>query len=235
MSRKKLQELSTDPFVLAMDQADDLKPIPAEFAAGWLSVSETILGEWRSAGRTPPQFIKITDKKVVYPMGELRRFMREALEEALATNAERRSAAPLSATKPTSAAEQMAKITGAKDLSHLGLDDEILRGGRRKGVRHASFSQFMARGAAEDEWVFALIPGRYGGAYRRPVDLIETLYMSEEEIGDASCEQLSQAAYLERLQIYLSAAPGQTEAGERHAAVKAMDTSHMKSRPPVRS
>lgn len=216
MGRYKLEDLSLDPFVIAMDQADDLKPIPEKFAAGWLSLAPTLLQEWRSSGRTPPQFIKITDKKVVYPMGELRRFMRELLEKARAADAER--AVP-NVMETSSAAETLANITGAKDSKALGLDQTIMRGGRRKGVKQSSFIQFMAEGQSDDEWVFAMIPDASRGCFRRPVDLIQTLTLplSDEQIEGAACEQLSMANFLERLTEYQKEKPNQDASAEREA------------------
>lgn len=217
MARKKLDDLTRDPFIIAMAGADDLQPIPEHFAAGWLSISLTVLQDWRREGRTPPQAIKVTDKKVVYPMGELRRFVREALEAAQATLAERRPPTSLPPLKHSSAADRMGQITGTKDLSSLGLDDEMLRGGRRKKVRQNSFPQFMAQAEPEDEWVFAMIPDPHQGAYRRPVDLIETLNMPLEQIGDGTCEQLTMTDYLKRLTDYLNAKAGQDQAYDRAA------------------
>ncbi|WP_017462013.1 hypothetical protein [Dyella ginsengisoli] len=226
MARYKLADLSTDPFVLAMDQADDLKPIPEKFAAGWLSLAPTILQEWRSAGRTPPQFVYLTDKKVVYPMGELRRLMRELMEEAQ-TGSERRpdSQRPEPPNKaPTSAEARMTKITGTSDPKHLGLDQTLMRGGRRKGVKHATFASFLAEGQAEDEWVFAMIPDRSPGKSVRPVDLIETLRLelSDEQIEGATCEQLSLAEYLERSVTYHRDKPDRDRSAEREATLRAM-------------
>lgn len=217
MGRQKLADLSLDPFVLAMDQADDLKPIPEKFASAWLSVSVTVMEEWRSAGRPvpppPPQPFKLTGKTVLYAMGDLRAFVRATLEAARATA---RPPAPPERTVSTSAAEALAKITGV-DLAALGLDQEVLRGGRRKKIRQDSFPQFMALAEPDDEWVFAMIPDSHHGAYRRPVDLIETLNMPLEQIEDGTCEQLTMMDYLDRLTVYLNAKAGQDRAAERAA------------------
>lgn len=221
MARYKLADLSTDPFVLAMDQADDLKPIPEPFAAAWLSISQTILQEWRSAGRTPPQFIYVTEKRIAYPMGELRRFVREKLE-ASKTGLEK----PDTTTEPTSASAEarLTKITGTSDPKHLGLDQTLMRGGRRKGVKHATFASFLAEGQAEDEWVFAMIPDQSPGKTVRPVDLIETLRLelSDEQIEGASCEQLTLAEYLERSVTYHRDKPDRDRSAEREATLRAM-------------
>lgn len=222
MARYKLADLSTDPFVLAMDQADDLKPIPEKFAAGWLSLAPTILQDWRSAGRTPPQFVYLTEKKVVYPMGELRRFMRELLEQA-GTGPEKRADSQRPET-PTSAEARLSKITGTPDPKRLGLDQTLMRGGRRKGVKQATFASFLAEGQAEDEWVFAMIPDQSPGKTVRPVDLIETLRLelSDEQIEGATCEQLSLAEYLERSVTYHRDKPDRDRSAEREATLRAM-------------
>lgn len=229
MGRKKLEDLTRDPQVLALAHADDHQLVNEDLAAGFLSLSLTVLRGWRSEGRTPPAFVALTGRAIRYPVGELRRFVREILEKAQARLDDHRPAAPPAAVShSSSAAERMAKITGAKDLTHLGLDQEILRGGRRKQVNHASFAQFMAQAAPEDEWVFALLPDPSRGAYCRPVDLIETLHMSEAEIGEATCAQLTLTEYLERLTAYLAAKPAQELAAERK---EQMDTLEPPRRP----
>lgn len=215
MGRKKLEDLTRDPQVLALAQADDHQLVNEDLAAGFLALSLTVLQGWRSEGRTPPTFIALTEKAIRYPVGELRRFVREALERSQARVDDHHASAPPAPPSHSSAAERMAKITGTKDLSHLGLDQEILRGGRRKKVNHASFAQFMTQAQPEDEWVFALVPDPSRGTYRRPVDLAETLHMSEAQIGDATCEQLTMTAYLERLAAYFEAKPFQDEAHRR--------------------
>ena len=112
--------------------------------------------------------------------------------------------------------------------SHLGMNLKPVKRGRRKGVKHSSYPEFMAKGAPDDEWVFALIPDPNKGAYRRPVDLIETLHMPEEQIGDATCEQLSMTDYLDRLSGYLQAKAGQDLAGERAGEMATLPPSRVK-------
>lgn len=233
MARYKIADLSTDPFVLAMDQADDLKPIPEKFAAAWLSLAPTILGDMRRAGITPPQYI-YRNKNVIYPMGELRRYMRELLEEAVKGSEKRAESKRSETPTPTSAEARLTKITGTPDPKRLGLDQTLMRGGRRKGVKQATFASFLAEGQAEDEWVFAMIPDQSPGKTVRPVDLIETLRLelSDEQIEGATCEQLSLAEYLERSVTYHRDKPDRDRSAEREAALQVMSNQEADSRPP---
>lgn len=218
MAKQTLEELTRDPMVLALAQADDKQLVNELLASGFLSVSLTTLRGWRTAGRKPPAAIKLDTKvksSVRYPVGELRKFV----EQALAGDTPEPELAPIALPR--------AQPEGGLS-SHLGMNLKPVKRGRRKGVKHSSYPEFMAKGAPDDEWVFALIPDPNKGAYRRPVDLIETLHMPEEQIGDATCEQLSMTDYLDRLSGYLQAKAGQDLAGERAGEMATVPPSRVK-------
>ena len=85
-------------------------------------------------------------------------------------------------------------------MEDYGLDDPILTGRRRMGVRHNSFNEFnefIALGAPDDEWVFLIVPDVPGE--HRPIDLISTLDMTTGDVADATCAQLSLTGYLQLL------------------------------------
>lgn len=238
MARQKMADLSLDPFVLAMDHADDLKPIPEKFASAWLSVSVTVMEDWRRTGRStpppPPRPFRLTTREVLYAMGDLRQFVRNVIEVAQATE---RPPAPPEPTLPTPAAEALAKITGTPDLSTLGMDQDLMRGGRRKRVNQATFAQFLRDGRAEDEWVIAMIPDPHLAPVHRPVDLIETLTLelTDEQIAHATCEQINKMDYLRRSLAYLAAQAGQDDAAERLSTTEEFEGKETRDRPIKRS
>lgn len=205
MAKYKLEDLTRDPQVLALAQADDWQLVNECLAAGFLAISLTVLQGWRQEGRIPPAFVLPTPSTVRYPVGELRRFSQMELEKAMAR---------VLGSAPTEPEPNPCEDL-VQETVPAGMNLKPMKGGRRKGIKHGSFSQFMTNGMADDEWVFALIPDASGGAVRRPVDLIETLTMPEAEIADATCEQLTMTAYLERLAAYFAAKPFQDEAHRR--------------------
>jgi hypothetical protein len=93
----------------------------------------------------------------------------------------------------------------AAERAIYGLDEEILRGGSRRGIKHASLQQFLSRGAPADEWVFLMVPTDFRGTqYLRPVDLISSLDLPFELVSKAtSCDQISLTAYVQRMTTYM--------------------------------
>jgi hypothetical protein len=196
MGKKSLAELTADPFLHTLEGRDDAQLLTVEQTAGFLSRSTSTLAEWRASGKRPPGWID--DAGIRYPLGEVRRYAREQLERLALT-----PLPPLLSPrpKPTTAAEEIAKAVDPQAVDDYGLDDPILTGRRRKGVRHNSFAEFIAMGSPNDEWVFLMVPDASGS--HRPVDLISTLDMVDKEITEAMCAQMSLKTYLKRLQKVL--------------------------------
>ena len=220
MAKQTLEELTRDPMVLALAQADDRQLVNELLAAGFLAASLTTLRGWRTAGRKPPAAIKVATS-VRYPVGELRKFVEQALASDM--------------VEPELAQFALPRAQAESGLSsHRGMDLEPVKRGRRKGVKQATFASFLAEGQAEDEWVFAMIPDQSPGKTVRPVDLIETLRLelSDEQLEEATCEQLSLAEYLERLVTYHRDKPDRDRSAEREAALQVMSNQEADSRPP---
>lgn len=195
MGKKSLAELTADPFLRTLEGRDDAQLLTVEQTAGFLARSITTLAEWRASGKRPPGWID--DAGIRYPLGEVRRYAREQLERLTLVPPSPVPAPPRSST----ASEEIAKAIDPQAVEDYGLDDPILTGRRRKGIRHSSFAEFIALGASDDEWVFLLVPDTQGG--RRPMDLISTLDTSDDQLHEATCQQLSLGEYLERLRHYL--------------------------------
>ncbi|MFC3651911.1 hypothetical protein ACFONN_10190 [Dyella humi] len=197
MGKKSLAELTVDPFLRTLEGRDDAQLLTVEQTAGFLARSITTLAEWRASGKRPPGWID--DAGIRYPLGEVRRYAREQLERLALTPT---PPAPSPPPAPTTAAEEIAKAVDQQAVDDYGLDDPILTGRRRKGVRHNSFAEFVALGAADDEWVFLMVPVAQGG--HRPVDLISTLDISADQVAEAACAQMSLTEYLRLLKEHLN-------------------------------
>lgn len=89
-------------------------------------------------------------------------------------------------------------------------------------VRYGGCVSSWPRGWRKAKGV-AIIPDPSRGAYARPVYLIKTLTVPEEVIANATYEQLTLTAYLERLTVYLTAKPHQDEAHKRATQAVALE------------
>jgi hypothetical protein len=210
MGKKTLAELTADPFLRTLEGRDDAQLLTVEQTAGFLSRSITTLAEWRATSKRPPGWID--DAGIRYPLGEVRRYAREQLEKLALVEP---SPAPSPRTSPTSAAEEIAKAVDPQAVTDYGLDEPILTGRRRKGVHHNSFAEFVALGAADDEWIFLVVPDLTSG--HRPVDLIATLDMAASELSMATPVQWSLTKYLDHLKTQLESLPTGANNAERNA------------------
>jgi hypothetical protein len=204
MGHKTLKELTEDPFLRTLEGRDELQPMTIQRAAGFLAQSLTTLLEWREAGKRPPGWYG-EGKNLRYPLGELRRFVREELEKAERMQAPQ--PAPTAPPEKTSAVEKVKQIAGKDAVKGFGFGDVKMIGGeRRTKVRHDSHAQFLSVGAPNDEWVFLMVPSAYPAqTVRRPVDLIASLDMDPDTLVDAECEQLSLESYGEALAAFVRA------------------------------
>jgi len=201
MGHKTLAELTADPFLRTLEGRDPATPLTAGQAAGFLITSTSTLKEWRDSGKWPPEWFKDEDcEGVRYPLGSLRQYVNDRVEATRQKRARSTEATPAPPLDKTSAAEKIKQIAGKDAVKGFGLDDLILRGGRRKNVKQDTHSQFMALGASDDEWVFLMVPSTVPGvAARRPIDLIASLDMDPDTLEDAECVQLSLFDYSDAL------------------------------------
>lgn len=210
MSKSK-RAMSADPFLQSLEGRDRKQPLTRFQACGFLNIGTTKLDAWRKAGRVPPAWIK-EGRDVLYPIGELLDYVDAKVAETKA------GATPSPARLPVVPNQRIRSkqpLLTARQRDEYGLLEPILRGGRRAGIRHSSFAQFLAAGAPTDEWVFLLVPDRHMGSYRRPVDLTATLDMPLNALRGAQCEQLTLEAYLARMSSYLIEGPHQAQAARR--------------------
>ena len=151
----------------------------------------------------PPQWINsaATGKQpdISYPLGELRLWVRQKLDEAA-------QPAPASSISADQTYQSLGPsgMTAAERVIY-GLDEEILRGGSRRGIKQASFQQFLSQGAPADEWVFLMVPTDFRGTqHLRPVDLISSLDLPFELVSKGTCcDQISLATYVQRMATYM--------------------------------
>lgn len=209
MKKHTVAELSADPFLRDLESYGDHKLVSQSQAAGYLNKSITTLSNWRTSGKRPPGWID--DDGISYPVGELKRYV----QEHLASTAEGKPRAAGRAPRAEGVLDADGRPRSAKDMDDYGLDEPLMRGGRRKKVNHDSFASFMASGGPADEWVFLMVPDPHQGATSRPVDLIASMELPHESLAQATCEQLSLTDYLDRLRFYLETAPMQDMADER--------------------
>lgn len=139
---------SKDPLLCAFDTLPAHQLLTAIQLAMVLQMSPRWLEEQRGKGRPPP-WVKIEPGRAVrYAAGPLRTWIQGLI-----------STAPVSTHEASS----------AKENDIAGLDEPILRGGRRKKPKpeHGTFPAFFTTASLEDEWAFLLC-----GESRRPVDFI---------------------------------------------------------------
>jgi len=210
-----LAELVADPFLRTLEGRDDAQMLTRYQACGFLNKAPATLDAWRKQDLRPPQWINSATAgqkpDISYPLGELRLWVRQKKEE---------SARPGPAS--SIAAEGAYQSLGPSGMTAgerviYGLDEEILRGGTRRGIKHASFQQFLATGAPADEWVFLMVPTDFRGTqHLRPIDLISSLDLPFELVSKATfCDQISLATYVKRLSVYMEIFASQNEAERR--------------------
>jgi len=210
-----LAELIADPFLRTLEGRDDAQMLTRYQACGFLNKAPATLDSWRKQNLKPPQWINSAaagkQHDISYPLGELRLWVRQKLEEAA------RPASP-SLIGEEGAYQSLgpSRMTAAERVIY-GLDEEILCGAPRRGIEHASFQQFLATGAPADEWVFLMVPTDFRGRqHLRPVDLISSLELPFEIVSKAtSCDQISLATYVQRLSVYMEIFASQDEAERR--------------------
>ncbi|WP_449429132.1 hypothetical protein [Rhodanobacter umsongensis] len=211
-----LAELITDPFLRTLEGRDDAQMLTRYQACGFLNKAPATLDAWRKQNLRPPQWINSSNPgqkpDIAYPLGELRLWVKQKLEEAS------RPASPSALNMDGEYQSLGPSQMNAAQRAEYGLDEEILRGAARLGVKHANFQQLLARGAPTDEWVFLMVPTDFRGTqHLRPVDLISSLDMPFELVSKAtSCDQISLATYLQRLKTYMDIF-GSQEMAERRA------------------
>lgn len=205
-----LAELVLDPFLRSLDGRDDAQMLTRYQACGFLNKAPATLDLWRKQNIRPPQWINSArageKPDIGYPLGELRLWVRTKLEEAR----DQAKITPTVGDPPTSSSSDYQHLgprkLSAKERAEYGLDEELLRGRRRKGVAHETFASFLSAGTPSDEWVFLSVRTDFrSGQVRRPVDLISSLDLPWDMLGDAPCERLTLADYATRMASYLAA------------------------------
>lgn len=218
MIKPSVKELSSDPFLIDLERYGDHKVASQGQAAGYLNKSISTLSAWRKKGKRPPGWID--DDGIGYPVGELKRYVREQTARTASLSASSSAATPSPPTTSTAADADGVPLSG-EALEAYGMDEPMMRGGRRKKVAHATFAGFLSSGLPDDEWVFAMIPERGLGNILRPVDLVASMDLPWEQVRDANCEQLTLSDYLERMADFSRLAAehlaGQARASERAA------------------
>lgn len=194
-----------DPFLQTLEGRPDYQRVTPDQAAGILNKSRATLDEWAKEGRMPPARITDDDGLHYYTLGEVRRFSEEALQRVYKNHPN----SPWPLEKPPS----------KKELADSGLDESLLRGGRRRGVRHNNIAELMATGQPTDEWVFCMVATDTPNL-RRPVDLVWALLHCPEELGheEATIKQLSLAEYASLMADYTAKVEGAKEAHARLSA-----------------
>jgi len=170
MPRLTPSAVMDDPLLLAFDKLPEHQLLTASQVATVLQVSGRWLEERRAKGEPPP-WMEVGKRMVRYAAGPLRSWLRGQLQTAPASSHE-------------------ASQRRAADIA--GLDEPILRGGRRKKPQQSSFNAFLAHALPDHEWPFALV-----GSHQRPVDFIEALTMELDD--EVSCVWLTLGDYLTKL------------------------------------
>jgi hypothetical protein len=207
MGNKTLEELASDPFLATLAGKPAFTRVSPDIAAGLLYISRAALDDMYARKQIPPAWGE-TNGKRYYSLGEIQRYV-EAEEGKTRERIEKETGA--SATAPKDALPTTPKVDSslsgplnARDLAAAGLGEPLLRGGRRKGIKHASFASFLSTGTAMDEWLFAMLPPeRPGMAHARPVDLIAALDMNDELLIEAGFAQLTLRDYTIHLRDFL--------------------------------
>lgn len=231
MPKPTLADMIADPFLRTLEGRDGSQVLTRYQACGFLQQSPSTLDRWRKKGWRPPQWFDNaprSDKPVIcYTLGSLREYVQQQVEQASADS----SPSIPSTASSTHATDADGRPMTAQDIADYGLDETILRGGRRRKVNHDSFASFLATGQPDDEWVFLLQPSTApGNPRRRPVDLIASLDLDLDTLVDAECEQLSLSAYTETLAAFMR----EEQAALRHAAAGDLPPSAVERGPRVR-
>lgn len=218
MIKPSVKELSSDPFLIDLERYGDHKIASQGQAAGYLNKSISTLSAWRKKGKRPPGWID--DDGIGYPVGELKRYVQEQTALTASPNASSSATAPTPPAASAAVDADGVPLSG-EALEAYGMDEPMMRGGRRKKVTHATFAGFLSTGLPDDEWVFVMVPESDLGNIHRPVDLMASMDLPWEQVRDATCEQLTLSAYLERMAEFSRLAAdylaGQARASERSA------------------
>ena len=110
------------------------------------------------------------------------------------------------------AGDVCAFMRGHRPAANAGLLEPKMRGGRRPKVVHASFAQFAASAAHDDEWPFLMVNDP-SSPRCRPIDLVATLSMSDIS-DDDKLEYMTLAVYADALAVF--AAGQKTQAAADH-------------------
>ncbi|HET7329900.1 hypothetical protein [Dyella sp.] len=156
-----------DPFLEALDRLPDNQLLTSAQVGILLQVSIRWLEDQRGASKPPP-WIELGPRMVRYAVGPLRGWMNGLIEGAPASSAEK---------------------TQRKTDAIAGLDEPILKGGRRKRPAQQSYGAFMSTAQRLDEWPFAIV-----GQHKRPIDFITALAMELND--DDACEWLTLEHYI---------------------------------------
>lgn|GEM_PF-4713569 len=145
MTEFSANPFTDDPLLMAFDTLPANKLLHQAQVALLLECTPRWLEEQRSRGEPPP-YMQLGERMVRYAVGPLRQWLHHTLDEAPASPTEHRA---------------------TRDQETLGLDEPILRGGRRKRATQSSFAAFLTEGHSDDEWPFLLV-----GSQHRPVDAL---------------------------------------------------------------
>lgn len=230
MGNKSLDELVSDPFLATLAGKPSFTRVSADIAAGLLYISRSTLDDMCARKQIPPAWGELNGKRY-YSLGELQRYV-ESEEAKIREQAEGQSATcvPSSSSEPPTTPKVDSALSAplnARDLAAAGLGEPLLKGGRRRGVKHRDFATFLATGTATDEWLFALLPPeRSGLEHDRPVDLLAALDLDDEALMRAGFAQLSLLDYTLRLRSFLD----QAAALERDEEAQAKHPSRERNR-----
>ncbi|NYE29204.1 hypothetical protein HDE78_002162 [Rhodanobacter sp. K2T2] len=181
-----------EPLIQAFDRLADIQPLTPQQVALILQCSVRWLEEQR-AGKKPPPWFPLGKRMVRYAAGPLRNYIRGLIT------------APNLSTSEHTQAKLDAKV---------GLDEPMLRGGRKK-AKQASFTGFLSVGLMHDEWPFALV-----GEHRRPIDFLSSLEIEFDV--EPECRWLTLKTYLTELK---RSAVDETLASEAMAERAGLDKS----------
>lgn len=182
-----------DPLLMAFDTLPAHKLLKASQVALLIEQSVRWLEEQRSKGNPPP-WVQVGDRAVAYAVGPLRTWLQDLM---------------------TGAPSSTHAVTKSKAAHVAGLDEPILRGGRRKTPKQATFTAFLTSGLPSDEWPFVLI-----GESRRPIDFVGALLAGDDPVGDdAECLWLTLEDFTHRL---ADAARHEQALAEREALEKSL-------------
>lgn len=166
-----------DPFLPALRGERAPETLTERDVAAHLQVSVDLLQKWRRHGTRPPHWNHVHGKLVRYPT----RLFVEWLDELAR-----------SAPTSTNSSTPVEAIAAVVPVGDDGLDEPVLRGGRRKKTRHTAFSTFITSAFPGDEWLFVL-----RGPWQRPVDYLASF--EGERSDDDEVVWLTLRDYLDRV------------------------------------